>query len=991
MLHSRPIWFALVLATLVLPNTAAAQDDDLRIIEFETAEVTAPDVAVSPDGEVLIFTMLGHLFQLPVEGGSAEQLTFGPYYDTDPVFSPDGARVAFVSDRDDSEGNVFLLDVATGQISQLTHEPWAGRPSWSPDGQAIVYLSFVREAFRAETWHSMPAAVRRVRLATRKLETLSPPQRLFRSVVHLPDGRVAWTLIEREKSSPRLTTRIELMSAEGTVRTLRVLGCYSDRVVASPKGNGLYCHCAQSYFVPGSQGLLFIPLPDGDEQPVADVSSRSGFAPRSPGFAVDRNNRTLYVGEAGRLWKVSLSDGTREPIPFDARVTLQVQEPTTPSKLALDPRTSQRPRSILSPRLSPDGRRLVFVAAGYIWQQPLDGGLARRLFEGSALEWEPVFSPDGGQLAFVRDQYGKQEVRVFDFASRQTRTLAAGLAYLGLSWSPDGQRVLFVQRSISGSQVVAARASDGSEETLASAGRWSPRPHISGDARWLYSSANGTLYRRPLAEKAEPQPVTNLERHLSDGLVSPTGKWLAFRRNTEIWVATLGHDLVREEEVRQLSPEGGDTFAFTPDGTALVYAVGHRVWRHPLTDGGRKEIAIRLELPRATAPPVLLRRLRVLDFDTGRFGPEAALLIDQGRIRWIGTEANYELPREVSMVDAGGRFAIPGLFDMHAHVSHRYVTYAEAFLAYGITSVRVPGAWHTWVSALSDRGEETRDAVPRLVSGAFFEGLPPVLGDVDVLIEDGDNAKTYVHRAKAWGADFIKVYPSLSWPLQRTIAEEAQRVGLPVAGHGTSAEEVVRSVILGFAVLEHHSEASDDILQMLAAAGTRWNPTLGVKGGVIQLVKDEPERLKDPKFRAFVSEACFSAQSATFSDNGALQLRRDTWDGELAGVRAAHNRGVKLHAGSDWGCFYGAPLHWELEFLVEAGIPPLDVLRMATQEAAEAVGAEDELGTLEPGKLADLVLLDKNPLEDIKNTQSIWRVIKGGWMFDPEAMRPDRN
>ncbi|MCH7532337.1 MAG: amidohydrolase family protein [Gemmatimonadetes bacterium] len=84
----------------------------------------------------------------------------------------------------------------------------------------------------------------------------------------------------------------------------------------------------------------------------------------------------------------------------------------------------------------------------------------------------------------------------------------------------------------------------------------------------------------------------------------------------------------------------------------------------------------------------------------------------------------------------------------------------------------------------------------------------------------------------------------------------------------------------------------------------------------------------------------------------------------------------------------GASLHWELEFFVQAGIPPLEVLRIATQEAAAAVGAGDDLGTLEVGKLADIVLLDANPLEDIRNTQTIWRVIKGGWVFDPEELRP---
>ncbi len=119
---------------------------------------------------------------------------------------------------------------------------------------------------------------------------------------------------------------------------------------------------------------------------------------------------------------------------------------------------------------------------------------------------------------------------------------------------------------------------------------------------------------------------------------------------------------------------------------------------------------------------------------------------------------------------------------------------------------------------------------------------------------------------------------------------------------------------------------------------------------------------------------------------------RGAWVDLLADIRAAHRRGVKLLAGSHaLDKEFVLALHWELEYFVEAGIPPLEVLRIATQEAAAAVGAEDDLGTLEPGKLADIVLLDANPLEDIKNTQTIWRVIKGGWVFDPEALRPERN
>ncbi len=273
----------LLTCVLVIPP-AAAQDDDWRTIEFETTEVTAADVALSPDGQWLIFTMLGHLFHLPVTGGTAEQLTFGPYYDFDPVFSPDGARVAFTSNRDGSEGNVFVLELATGQITQVTHEPWAGRPTWTPDGQAIVYLRFVGGLdFSPPQW----ALVRRVTLSGGEPETLSAPLREGRSLFYLPDGRLAWTVIEPEQGSSRWTTQIEVMSPQGTVSTLRTLEGITFRVVPNPTGDGLYCRCQNSTF---RDDLLFLPLPDGAERLIVPLERL--WRPR---FAVAANNKRLYL------------------------------------------------------------------------------------------------------------------------------------------------------------------------------------------------------------------------------------------------------------------------------------------------------------------------------------------------------------------------------------------------------------------------------------------------------------------------------------------------------------------------------------------------------------------------------------------------------------------------------------------------------------------------------------------------------------------------
>jgi len=1010
-LHPRPIWFALVLATLVLPNTATAQDDDLRIIEFETTEVTAPDVAVSPDGEWLIFNILGHLFRLPVEGGTAEQLTFGPYYDTDHTISPDGSRVAFVSDRDRSDGNIFVLKLATGQITQVTHEAWAARPAWSPDGQSIVYLSLVREVpgvlpmpkFSFSAPDTVPALVRRVALGGAEPETLSAPPQVIGSVFYLPDGRLAWAAIdleiEPETRSPSATTRIQVRNEQGTVSTLRTLAGYAAPVIPSPTGDGVYCrrfHPLAGWYTRPAEDLLFIPLPEGAERQIFRLARPRGWTPR---FAVAPDGKGLYLGEGGRLWKISLPGRSHEPIAFSAYVRLEIQDPVFPRKVAfVPPGGAAPPRSVLNPRLSPDGRTLVFEAARYLWEQPLDGGQAQRLFAGNAFEREPAFSPDGRQLAFVTSEHGKEELRVFNLDTRQTRAVASGSYYWNLSWSPDGERLVFMEDP---SRVVAVNLNgdDKKEKLTEAAWWWGSRPQLSADGLSLYFSGPpgaGTFYRLPLKEKARPEPLTQLRRQMTRALVSPDGKWLVFKRNTEIWIASLEIRPIREEDIRQLSADGGFSFVFTPDGSAVIYAAGNRVWRHPLAGGERKEIPIRLELERPTPSPLLVRRVRVLDFAEGGFGPETSLFIEQGRIRWIGAERDRELPQETVIVDATGRFAIPGLFDMHVHGSW---TNQAVFLAYGVTSVRDLGGWLAWLNALADRGEASSDPVPRyFFTGDPFKNAQPVRHSTYLLIYDEEDARHYVRLWKQWGADFVKVYYPLSWALQRAVAEEARRQGLPMIGHGFKGiEEIIKNVTLGKMGFEHATTPGrlyDDVLQMLAAAGTRWDPTLVTRGNFV-LLRDEPERLADAKLRAFTPERSIrQAQTESYFDGlraiGENEFR-GRWMVLLASVRAAHQRGVKLLAGSgagNPGIFFGSHLHWEFEHLVQAGLPPLEVLRIATQEAAAAVGAEDELGTLEPGKLADLVLLDKNPLEDIKNTQSIWRVIKGGWLFDPEKLRP---
>ena len=255
-----------------------------------------------------------------------------------------------------------------------------------------------------------------------------------------------------------------------------------------------------------------------------------------------------------------------------------------------------------------------------------------------------------------------------------------------------------------------------------------------------------------------------------------------------------------------------------------------------------------------------------------------------------------------------------------------------------------------------------------------------------------NDARAGVRELSLSGVSLIKNYPTLSWPLQSASAEEARRLGVPVAAHGMSIKEIIKGVTLGYASLEHSGfRLYEDILGMLALSGTHWDPTVGATLCYCQPFQERPEIAGDEKLRAHFPDVDELVADSGPMTEWTLAMLPVVFAQQLESIRMAYSKGVRLHVGTDSPddhhlAFPGLSVHWELGFLTRAGIPPLDAIRIATRDAAEAVGAGADLGTLEAGKLADIVLLDANPLEDIGNTQSIWRVIKGGSVFDPEEL-----
>ncbi len=1005
-----------VVVAILLACPGGTAVGETRTLTIDTEEVTRPDIAISPDGETLIFTALGHLFRVPEAGGEAEQLTFGPWYDSDPVVSPDGRRVVFASDRDGSNnGNLFVLDLDSGDIDQLTVEDWVSRPAWSPDGQFISYLSYQRRGFWSEyefiAEDALVADVRQIEVSGGEPVTLTESPALIRSTFYMPDGRVGWTQLggapgesqahdvgsHAAPGSP--VSNIYVADSSATATVLVSVDGVVDRIISET--DGLYVRQygipASGFLVPQPEFIAYIPLGGGERHSITQLESPQ---PR-PSFALHDDH--VYLGEGGQLWRINSSSGEREAIPISASIEMEIYSPDSAPKY--DPEAASGPTSILDPRLSPDGETLLFTAAGYLWTQDVGGGPARRVNDDDGFQWgAAVWSPDGTQIAYQHSEGNLQTLRVADVDTGSSRALVVAdrTGRFEPAWSPDGQSIVYVSfRSMVPRLRVVDVASAQSHTLVDSYPRWMPRPHVSADGEYVYFTDRNQLRRVRFEEGDAAEPITEFEGiHIADATVSPNGRWVAFRQNEEIWISRLGRGAVTSDSARKLADDGGLNFSFSPDSRSIVYSSGPRVWSQRIERERRDEIPVQIQYPDEVSTPLLVRNVRVLDFDAGGFSEATSIFVDGGRIQWIGQEADQPLPAETTTLDAGGRYAIPGLFDAHTHVATpihfnpaRDVSRMSSNLAYGVTSVRDMGSDITLVRAWQDRRQHFGAPVPRIFSGgAMTETVGPFFHGGSFFAADTDQARQIVRKEVADGVVAIKSYFTLPWALQRAVAEEGRKLEIPVVAHGLTFRETVMGPVLGRNSIEHQPSPIrlySDVLGLLAASGTQWCPTIAPVGGNGILFAQQPQILSDPKVRWFTSQADYAlaAEVELFSVLDPAVLGQ-SYAGLLDSVREGHEMGVQLLAGTDAlnpNVFYGHGLHTELAHLARSGIPPLDVLRIATLQAAETVGAGDELGSLESGKLADIVLLDNDPLESISNSTSVWRVVQGGRLFSSMA------
>jgi len=738
-----------------------------------------------------------------------------------------------------------------------------------------------------------------------------------------------------------------------------------------------------------------------------------------PGFSWMPDGKSIVLSQGGKLRRVTLADGVVSTLPFEARVQRTISEQNRPRQ-----RIDTRPFEVKVPRwlaTSPGGDAVLFEAVGSLWRRELADGTPRRLVDGDpdTFELSPAWSPDGREIAFAtwNDADGGHVWKVAAGGGKPQRLTTRPGEYLNPVWSPDGRSVVVLKgagamfRGLTlaenGWFDLVRIPSAGGEDTLVV--RIGPqlgesqftRPFFGPDGRLYFTEQR----RRPGPGSSEEASnvlasVTPDGRDRRDHATFPgsedvklsrDGRFIAFHASHNIFVAPYaeGHfDHTTDNRIRQVSRSVGRYPEWGPDGT-LRFLSANAYVEYKVADGATKAIPLGLHVPADFARgTVALAGARIITSDEPAVIEQGTIVVKDGIITGVGSVDTRGIER---VIDLKGKTVMPGLVDGHAHnhvtapdLLRPHNPQSAKYLSYGVTTAHDPAGDANMTFQVAEMTKAGRILGPRLYSA----GLPLRSWGVNRHeIRTYDDAVQNVQRLSSEGAVSIKQYFQINRYQRQWIAEAARRQGnLLVTGEGMDLYYDLSTIMDGQTANEHpvtQVPYYGDLVEFYARTGTRFSPTLVTPGGGHMLLEYFMARTDLP---ADPRELNFSHWRTAFRQKSAVQLPLAAYQASLviAGVKALHDRGVLVALGGH-GEVPGASAHFDL-WLHALGLPPLDVLRIGTIETARYLGLDQDVGSIKVGKLADLIVLNDNPLQDIRNTANIAFVMKGGRLFESATL-----
>ena len=1015
-----------------------------RQLDFVTAEGSWMSLDVAPDGRWLVFDLLGHIYRMPIGGGAAQCLTqnSGIAVNYHPRISPDGRSIAFVSERGGYH-NLWIM-AADGSTPRLVIEERdivVSAPAWSPDGSYLIaqrvstQVSGSYPKASRSLWRYPAGGGAATELKDESREGVSAP-------AFSPDGRELYFQyfagrdprnVDHTASDYKL---VKHDLASGTTKLVAINGGIVPR--PSPDGRWL----AFSRRVPGTvmkyagheygprNALWLLDLRtqqervimDTIEPDIADGGNVNTTIPALlPGYAWTPDSAAIVIAAGGKIRRLDVASGNVGTIEFTARVRRTMSERASATmKIADGPFT---PRYLTGMRASPDGRRVVFEAAGHLWIADLSQPRPRRLTPSqfAAGEFMPAWSPDGQTIAFVswnpRDRGHVWTIPASGGEPRRV-TGAAG-EFASPLWNEDGKSLLVVRGWGATGQgrswddnpeytLVHVPLDTGASQVIATVAH-----RIEGAISVSRGPEQRLFFAQDVAQAYEPQ--TQLVSVRADGsdrrvhlsmpyaaivAVSPDGQWVAVEKRSDVFVmpfdwrakqSTITRAQLYEESgggIRRITREGGLDPHWHSAGR-LEFG-GNAYFVHDVGSSTTQRVSMGLNLPKQQGRGrSALVGARLITLRGDEVIERGTVVIDGARIECLG---QCSLKGVDDVVDVSGATIIPGFIDSHGSFiehSERLTAMgnaeATAYLAYGVTTSFAPSNASHFIYPLAEMIEAGATAGPRVFSAADYYRRDDNAGNQFIDIPDVRHARDDARRNSRFGAIALKNLTLSAAVMRQQLAEAARAQGMLITGHLETGffEHGLSLAMEGYSAAQHFPATVPlygDVAKFFGRSGFIFNLTLGRMG----TIRNDAYFIARGEFGGDGKRAqLFPPHSAILADRRReLRVPSDypfTLQADAVSKIVAEGGAAAI---GTHGPGYAA--HWEV-WMLAAALGPHGALTSASLHGARFLGAERDLGSIEVGKLADLIVLNGNPLDDIRNTAAIRYVVKAGLLYDDMA------
>ena len=1057
-----------------------------RFYELKTDTGTWISLDVSPDGEKIVFDLLGDIYMMPISGGKANRITKGMAFDTNPRFSPDGKSLVYTSDASGGN-NIWIRDLETNDSTQITKEKdlQTAFADWTQDGDYIITAKG-RRNLKLHMYHKDGGSGVKLIDKPSSIKITQPMVGSNDRYIWYAHRTSSWQYNARFPQYQ--ISKFDRETGEIKRETSRFGSAFTPTL--SPDGKWLVYGTRYE----DKTALRIRDLKTGDERWLAypvqkDDQESQATMGVLPNMSFTPDSQNLIASYGGKINKIPLNGGASSVIPFEVDETVELG-PELKFDYPISDSKEMEATQIRDAAVSPDKKHIAFTALNKLYVMNLQSNEMMRLtsFGDEVIEAMPTWSPNGKEIAFVTwdNKEGGAIYKKRADGKRNAILLTSDITgkksgvFMNPKWNFEGDKIVFLigdERSYKDSygpyafqsnEKIMWVSSKGGELNFIAESKGREYPHfVKGKDRiYLFHYTDGLVSikwdgtdQKKILKVTGTTPYgagdTKTPSRAEMILISPDGKTGLAKVVNNIYSFTIPYSGIESLKIslsnpkfssfpaRRLTKIGGEFPSWSNDSESIYWSIGKSFSNFNISDADafdkkKKEedkeksdeekkkdeiaeqvakvnpelagelsedddkeeeefkpeeidIIVKLErdIPEST---ILLQNAKIITMNGDQIIENGDILIKNNRIVDVKDGEIKIENKDIEVIDLSGKVIMPGYVDTHAHMRpswtlHKFQPFSYAAnLAYGVTTTRDPQTGTTDVLTYSDMVDTGKILGPRIYStgpGVGYWGY-----NVKSLDEAKDVLKQY---SKYYDTKSIKMYVAGNRQQRQWILMAAKEQNImPTTEGSLNLRLNMASTIDGYPGQEHNHPiypVYEDYIGLTAFSKRAYTPTLLVTYGgpwaenyyyaTEDLHGDEklnfftPKQEVDSKSRRR-NVGWFMDEEYTFPEL-AVFVKDLVEAGGIAGV-GSH------------GQLQGLAYHWELWSMAAGGISNHDMLKVATIIGAYAIGLDKELGSVEKGKLADLVILDNDPLENIRNTNSIDLIMKNGRLYDGDNL-----